>query len=146
MSTCKCANKLLCLLQNEAEGFRGITYFYDRPDVMSKYTVRIEGEKAKVPVMLSNGNLQESGDLEGGRYIMTFVHWEAESCTACPNLKSAYASLQSMLSIRRSMGPLLLIRPAYFFPTVPFDSSLFYVMWYTKDTAILNIMIHASDM
>lgn len=61
-------HNLSCAIQNEAEGFRGITYFYDRPDVMSKYTVRIEGEKAKVPVMLSNGNLKEEGDLEGGRY------------------------------------------------------------------------------
>lgn len=48
--------------QCEAEGFRGITYFYDRPDVMAKYTVRLEAEKAKYPVLLSNGNLVDSGE------------------------------------------------------------------------------------
>jgi hypothetical protein len=37
-------------LQCEAEGFRGITYFYDRPDVMSKYTVRVEGDLTECPV------------------------------------------------------------------------------------------------
>ena len=54
--------------QCEAEGFRGITYFLDRPDVMAIYTTRIEAEKEKYPVLLSNGNLVESGDLEGGRH------------------------------------------------------------------------------
>lgn len=48
------------------QGFRGITYFYDRPDVMSKYTTRIEADE-KYPVLLSNGNLMDSGKLEGGR-------------------------------------------------------------------------------
>ena len=54
--------------QCEAEGFRGITYFYDRPDVMSKYTTRIEAAKAPYPVLLSNGNLVDSGDLPNGRH------------------------------------------------------------------------------
>lgn len=53
--------------QCEAEGFRAITFSYDRPDVMSKYTVRIEGDKNKYPVLLSNGNLEESGDLPNER-------------------------------------------------------------------------------
>ena len=55
-------------LQCEAEGFRGITYFLDRPDVMSKYSTRIEADKAAYPVLLSNGNLQEQGELPGGRW------------------------------------------------------------------------------
>lgn len=59
--------------QCEAEGFRGITYFYDRPDVMSTYTVRINAEKEKYPVLLSNGNLIDSGDLPEGRH---FTVWE----------------------------------------------------------------------
>ncbi len=59
--------------QCEAEGFRRITYFTDRPDVMSVYTVRIEADKTAVPVMLSNGNMTESGDLEGGRH---FALWK----------------------------------------------------------------------
>ena len=49
--------------QCEAEGFRRITYFPDRPDVMAVYTTRIEAEKSESPVLLSNGNLVESGDV-----------------------------------------------------------------------------------
>ncbi|KAK3267298.1 puromycin-sensitive aminopeptidase, partial [Cymbomonas tetramitiformis] len=48
--------------QCEAEGFRNITWFPDRPDVMTVYTTRIVADKAKYPVLLSNGNLVESGD------------------------------------------------------------------------------------
>lgn len=59
--------------QCEAEGFRNITFFYDRPDVMAKYTTRIEAEKARYPVLLSNGNLIDQGELEGGRH---FAVWE----------------------------------------------------------------------
>jgi len=51
--------------QCEAEGFRRITYFPDRPDVMAIYTTRIEAEKADAPVLLSNGNLVASGDVAG---------------------------------------------------------------------------------
>src|SRR3954452_8750288 len=46
--------------QCEAEGFRRITYFPDRPDVMAVYTTRIEAEKSEAPVLLSNGNLVEA--------------------------------------------------------------------------------------
>jgi len=55
--------------QCEAEGFRRITYFPDRPDVMAVYTTRIEADKAEAPVLLANGNLTESGDLPGGRHF-----------------------------------------------------------------------------
>ncbi len=54
--------------QCEAEGFRRITYFPDRPDVLAVYTTRIEAEKKAAPVLLGNGNLVEAGDLEGGRH------------------------------------------------------------------------------
>ncbi|KKW68107.1 aminopeptidase N [Lampropedia cohaerens] len=54
--------------QCEAEGFRRITYFLDRPDVMSVYTVTLRADKAAYPVLLSNGNLIEQGDLEDGRH------------------------------------------------------------------------------
>jgi len=54
--------------QCEAEGFRRITYFPDRPDVMAVYTTRIEASKAEAPILLSNGNPVESGDLPGGRH------------------------------------------------------------------------------
>jgi aminopeptidase N len=55
--------------QCEAEGFRRITYFPDRPDVMAVYTTRIEADKKQAPVLLSNGNLIESGTLTGGRHF-----------------------------------------------------------------------------
>src|SRR5436853_6222120 len=51
--------------QCEAEGFRRITHFPERPDVMAVYTTRIEAEKAEAPVLLANGNLQRSGDVPG---------------------------------------------------------------------------------
>ncbi len=54
--------------QCEAEGFRRITYFPDRPDVMAVYTTRIEASKAEAPILLSNGNPVESGELPGGRH------------------------------------------------------------------------------
>lgn len=54
--------------QCEAEGFRRITFYPDRPDVMAVFTVRVEADKASCPVLLSNGNLIENGDLGDGRH------------------------------------------------------------------------------
>jgi aminopeptidase N len=51
--------------QCEAEGFRRITYFLDRPDVLSVYTTRIEAKASEAPVLLSNGNPVEAGDIPG---------------------------------------------------------------------------------
>jgi aminopeptidase N len=51
--------------QCEPEGFRRITYFPDRPDVMAIYTTRVEADKDQAPVLLANGNLVESGDIAG---------------------------------------------------------------------------------
>ncbi len=57
--------------QCEAEGFRRITYFLDRPDILSVYTVRIEALREEAPLLLSNGNRVESGDLaEGWHYAV----------------------------------------------------------------------------
>src|SRR6187399_3364071 len=55
--------------QCEAEGFRRITYFPDRPDVMAVYTTRIEADKAEAPALLANGNLVEAGDVPDGRHF-----------------------------------------------------------------------------
>jgi aminopeptidase N len=55
--------------QCEAEGFRRITYYQDRPDVLSVFTVRIEADASLYPVLLSNGNLQEQGQLPDGRHF-----------------------------------------------------------------------------
>ncbi len=59
--------------QCEAEGFRRVTYFLDRPDVMATYTVTLRADKAAYPVLLSNGNLVEEGELADGRH---FAKWE----------------------------------------------------------------------
>ena len=55
--------------QCEAEGFRRITYFLDRPDVMAVFTVTLRADKAKYPVLLSNGNLVEQLTLDNGRHL-----------------------------------------------------------------------------
>ena len=59
--------------QCEAEGFRRITYFLDRPDVMASFTVTLRADKTKYPVLLSNGNLTDSGALDDGRHFATWV-------------------------------------------------------------------------
>src|SRR5229473_2682365 len=59
--------------QCEAEGFRRITYFIDRPDVMAKYSVTIHASREKYPVLLSNGNLAASGDETNARH---WVKWQ----------------------------------------------------------------------
>ncbi|MEM9303966.1 MAG: aminopeptidase N [Pseudomonadota bacterium] len=61
------------LTQCEAEGFRKITWMLDRPDVMARYRVRLEADRARYPVLLSNGNRVEAGDLADGRHFAT---WE----------------------------------------------------------------------
>ncbi|HEY4112492.1 MAG TPA: aminopeptidase N, partial [Rhizomicrobium sp.] len=58
--------------QCEAEGFRRITYYLDRPDNLAVFTTRIEADKTKYPVLLSNGNLIKSGDLDEGRHFATW--------------------------------------------------------------------------
>ncbi|NCU12895.1 MAG: aminopeptidase N, partial [Sphingomonadaceae bacterium] len=62
------SNGMLCT-QCEAEGFRRITFFPDRPDVLSVYSVRMEGAKAQFPVLLSNGNCTAQGENGDG------THW-----------------------------------------------------------------------
>jgi aminopeptidase N len=66
------SNGIYCT-QCEAEGFRRITFFPDRPDVLARYRVRIEADKEAAPVLLSNGNLVETGSAGGGRH---FAVWE----------------------------------------------------------------------
>ncbi|HAU56541.1 MAG TPA: aminopeptidase N [Comamonadaceae bacterium] len=66
--------------QCEAEGFRRITYFLDRPDVMASYTVVLRADKALYPVLLSNGNLVEQGELEDGRHFAKWVDPHKKPC------------------------------------------------------------------
>lgn len=66
------SNHLFCT-QCEAEGFRRITFFLDRPDVLAKYSTRICADKKQYPILLSNGNLIESGTAPDGRH---WVLWQ----------------------------------------------------------------------
>ncbi|WP_295326886.1 aminopeptidase N [uncultured Sphingopyxis sp.] len=66
------SNAMLCT-QCEAEGFRRITFHPDRPDVLSRYKVRMEGDKAAFPILLSNGNCVERGEGEDGKH---WALWE----------------------------------------------------------------------
>ena len=59
--------------QCEPEGFRRITYFIDRPDVMARYSTTIVADKARFPVLLSNGNPAGSGEAEGGKHWAKWV-------------------------------------------------------------------------
>ncbi len=59
--------------QCEAEGFRKITYYPDRPDVLTRFTTRIEADRQECPILLSNGNLVDNGLLDDNRH---FVVWE----------------------------------------------------------------------
>lgn len=59
--------------QCEAEGFRRITFYQDRPDVMTLFETTVVADKQRYPVLLSNGNLVDGGDEEGGRH---WVRWE----------------------------------------------------------------------
>jgi aminopeptidase N len=59
--------------QCEAEGFRRITYFLDRPDIMARFTTHITADRETCPVLLSNGNLVDSGDIDSDRH---WAYWE----------------------------------------------------------------------
>ena len=61
------------LTQCEAQGFRRITYFPDRPDVMTRYTTTLAGSRDRFPVLLGNGNPAARGDLPNGRHFATWV-------------------------------------------------------------------------
>ncbi len=65
------SSRIFCT-QCEAEGFRRITYYPDRPDVMATFTTRIEAAREHYPVLLSNGNLVEQGELPDGRH---YAQW-----------------------------------------------------------------------
>jgi aminopeptidase N len=61
------------LTQCEAEGFRRITWFIDRPDVLARYTVTLRADKARFPLLLANGNADGNGDLADNRHWARFV-------------------------------------------------------------------------
>jgi len=59
--------------QCEAEGFRRITYYLDRPDILAKFSTKVIADKALYPFLLSNGNQVDQGDLENGRHFVSWV-------------------------------------------------------------------------
>jgi aminopeptidase N len=61
------------LTQCEAQGFRRITFFPDRPDVLARYDVTLRADRARFPVLLAGGDLAESGELENGRHFARFI-------------------------------------------------------------------------
>ncbi len=63
----------MLLTQCEAQGFRRITYFIDRPDVLARYTVELRAERARYPVLLANGNPDAAGELGDGRHFARWV-------------------------------------------------------------------------
>jgi aminopeptidase N len=65
------ASGIFCT-QCEAQGFRKITYYPDRPDVMARYTTTLVGDRDSTPVLLANGNLTDSGVLDDGRHYAVF--------------------------------------------------------------------------
>ncbi len=74
-------SRLIYCTQCEAEGFRKITYYLDRPDVMSEFTTRITADKTRCPILLSNGNKIDEGECANDRH---FAVWHD------PHLKPAY--------------------------------------------------------
>ncbi len=83
--------------QCEAEGFRRITYFLDRPDVMAVYTVTLRADKARFPVLLANGNLVEQGLLGDGNSGRHFAKWH----DPFPKPSYLFALVAGKLSVRR---------------------------------------------
>ena len=73
------SGEALCT-QCEAEGFRHITRYLDRPDVLARFTTKIIADKAKYPFLLSNGNRVAAGELENGRH---WVQWQDPSPKPC---------------------------------------------------------------
>ncbi|MBU2976899.1 aminopeptidase N [Alteromonas sp. C1M14] len=73
------SNGVFCT-QCEAEGFRRITYFLDRPDVLATYEVTVQGDKQKYPTLLSNGNPVNAGENEDGTHWVTWQDPHPKPC------------------------------------------------------------------
>jgi aminopeptidase N len=86
-------SKSMFCTQCEAEGFRKITYYLDRPDVLSSFTTRIEADKTRYPVLLSNGNKIAAGDLDNGRH---FAMWQDPFLKPCYLFALVAGNLQAV--------------------------------------------------
>jgi len=99
--------------QCEAEGFRRITYFLDRPDVMASYTVTLRADKTKYPVLLSNGNLVDQGALEDGRHFAKWVDPHKKPCYLFALVAGALVAREQRITSRTGQEHLLqvFVRP-----------------------------------
>jgi aminopeptidase N len=95
--------------QCEAEGFRRITYFLDRPDVMASYTVTLRADKALCPVLLSNGNLVEQGELPDGRHFAKWVDPHKKPCYLFALVAGSLVSRNQRITTRSGKDHLLQI-------------------------------------
>jgi aminopeptidase N len=95
--------------QCEAEGFRRITYFLDRPDVMASYSVTLRADKKKYPVLLSNGNLVEQGDLDDGRHYAKWVDPHKKPCYLFALVAGALVAREQRITARSGREHLLQI-------------------------------------
>jgi len=86
--------------QCEAQGFRRITWFMDRPDVMSRYTVTITADKEACPILLSNGNLDASGDSDNGRHWARWVDPFRKPCYLCAMVAGKLDVLEDRFTTR----------------------------------------------
>ncbi len=86
--------------QCEAEGFRRITYFLDRPDVMARFTTTITADAARVPVMLSNGNPGPRQDLGDGRHRVTWTDPHPKPCYLFALVAGDLVSVQDSFTTR----------------------------------------------
>jgi aminopeptidase N len=86
--------------QCEAQGFRRITYFPDRPDVMSRYTVTVTADKSACPVMLSNGNPGPVADLPDGRHTVTWTDPHPKPCYLFALVAGDLVSVQDSFTTR----------------------------------------------
>ncbi|OYT93245.1 MAG: aminopeptidase N [Burkholderiales bacterium PBB3] len=93
--------------QCEAQGFRRITYFLDRPDVMAMYTVTLRADKAKYPVLLSNGNLVEEGKLEDGRHFTKWVDPHKKPCYLFALVAGTLVAREQRITARNGQEHLL---------------------------------------
>ena len=93
--------------QCEAQGFRRITYFLDRPDVMASYTVTLRADKAKYPVLLSNGNLVEEGKLEDGRHFAKWVDPHKKPCYLFALVAGTLVAREQRITARNGQEHLL---------------------------------------
>ena len=87
--------------QCEAEGFRHITYFLDRPDVLAVYDVTIEADEKKYPVLLSNGDMHSAGSLDGGRH---YARWKDRHPKPCYLFALVAGNLSAVSSTYHTMN------------------------------------------